>query len=263
MQEQLETTHAIAKPIWQLSQSHLNQLSHCPRQFQYRYLEQWGLPTVATEPEQQILGSQFHHLLQQRSLGLDIQPFLNTNRNLQQWFETLDQFPPPLIAGTSAHEHQQLLTYAGFTLIAVYDRLIQNPQQAQILDWKTYARPHNLEHLRRDWQTRLYPYILVETRFYVPEQVSMVYWFAQTHPGESHTLVLPYDMGQHQQTHQDLTHLLQQLTQSLEAYRGGQNLEQVSLATGRCEHCPFWVRCRGESRQPDVMELDAIPEISP
>ncbi len=254
---------AIATPIWQLSQSHLNQLIECPRQFQYRYLEQWGLPTVALQPEQQILGSQFHHLLQQRSLGLNIRPFLGVNEQLRQWFETLDQSPPPLIAGDSLSEHQQLLSWGDFTLVAVYDRLIQNPQQAQILDWKTYTRPRNLERLRQSWQTRLYPYILVENSSYAPEQVAMVYWFAQTRPGESHTLVLPYDTSQHQQTHQDLTQMLAQLSKGLVAYGNGQNLEQTAISTGRCDRCPFFTRCRGGREQPetDVMELDDIAEI--
>ncbi|MGB7416373.1 MAG: PD-(D/E)XK nuclease family protein [Thermosynechococcaceae cyanobacterium] len=252
--------NAISTPIWQLSQSHLNQLSECPRQFQYRYLEQWGLPTVAPQPEQQSLGTQFHHLLQQRSLGLNIQPFLDVNKQLRQWFETLDQSPPPLIAGNVLSEYQQLLPYGDFTLVAVYDRLIQNSQQAQILDWKTYTRPRNLDRLRQDWQTRLYPYMLVENSSYAPEQVAMVYWFAQA-PGDSHTLVLPYDTRAHRQTHQDLTQMLAQLSQALAAYVNGQNLEQIAIATGRCDRCPFFARCRGGSEQPEAIGFDDIAEV--
>lgn len=246
-------------PVWQLSQSHLNLLSQCPRKFQYRYLDQWGLPTVEIQLEQQTLGSQFHHLIQQQALGLDIQPFLETSSQLRQWFEALQQFPPPLLKGASQHEYQQLLRCQNVTLVAVYDLLIQTPQQAQIVDWKTYRRPRNLEALRQDWQTRLYPYLLVETSAYVPEQVSMLYWFAQVRGGESHYLVLPYDTAQHQQTHQDLMQLLQQLEHNLNRYSSNQDFPPV-VAEHCYRPCPFLARCQPPLTS-DAVDVDAIAEI--
>ncbi len=256
----------LASSILQISQSHLSQFTRCPRKFQYRYLEQWGLPTCDSQRDQQTLGSQFHNLLQQREMGLDIQPFLKDSPPLQQWFEALLQFPPPFIIGERRSEHQQTMVCEGFMLVVVYDLLIQNSQQAQILDWKTYTRPRNLSDLLNDWQTRLYPYLLVETSSYSPEQVSMVYWFAQIRGKASHSLVLPYDSAQHQQTQEQLRQVLSQLRQSLSMYEGNQDFSQAPLEEGHCyrhEHtCPFLARCRV---RPQVFaggeELDAIAEI--
>ncbi|MEO0373224.1 MAG: PD-(D/E)XK nuclease family protein [Cyanobacteria bacterium P01_A01_bin.17] len=252
--------------IWQISQNHLSQFTRCQRKFQYRYLEQWGLPMVDTQRERQILGSQFHYLLQQQSMGLDIQPFLQENPPLQQWFDALQQSPPPSITGERQSEHQKTMVCEGFTLVAVYDLLIQNSQQAQILDWKTYTRPRDLKSLCRDWQTKLYPYLLVETTDYSPEQISMVYWFAQVRGKASHSLVLPYDSDRHQQTHQELVTMLRQLRHSLVGYEHGQPFSQAQIEDGQCDGrqhtCPFLVRCRGRS---DVFvggnDLDAIAEM--
>ncbi len=261
----LEKTGMIMPSIWQLSQSHLNQLTQCPRRFQYRYLDQWGLSTVDKQQTQQTLGAQFHHLIEQQALGLDIQPFLKVNPQLQEWFLALQASPPPFITGECRHEHQQLLSRQSVTLVAVYDRLIQNSQQAQILDWKTYTRPHNLNALRRDWQTRLYPYILVETSEFAPEQILMVYWFAQVRANTSHSLVLNYDSKQHQQTDQDLTAILKQFTKGIEAYERGQSWPQVPIADGQCEGrhpCPFLSRCRPVEALPEYpVDLDAIAEV--
>jgi hypothetical protein len=273
LKEKKLTSKGSANPlgsVWQLSQSHLSQLTRCPRKFQYRYLEQWGLPTMDAQQERQTLGSQFHHLLQQQALGLDIQLFLKESALLQQWFDALQQFPPPLIGGERKSEHQRTLVYEGFTLVAVYDLLIENRQQAQILDWKTYPRPRNVQVLRHDWQTRLYLYLLVETSSYIPEQVSMVYWFAQVRSEASHSLVLPYDSGQHQQTHQALTQVLGQLKQSLAAYERGQSFSQAPIEDGQCygrdQTCPFLARCRVRadtytSVEEIALDLDAIAEI--
>lgn len=259
-------TPDLASSIWQISQSHLSEFTRCPRKFQYRYLENWGLPNIDGQQEQQTLGSQFHHLLQQQEMGLDIQPFLKENLPLQQWFDTLQQSPPPFISGERRSEHQQTMVCGGFTLIAVYDLLIQNSQNAQILDWKTYTRPRNLKALKNDWQTRLYPYLLTETSSYSPEQISMVYWFAQVRGQESHSLVLPYDSEQHQQTHAGLRQVLGQLKQSLMVYEGNQDFSQSPLENGHCysprHTCPFLARCRGHSQiVAGAKDVDTIAEI--
>jgi hypothetical protein len=51
---------------------------------------------------------------------------------------------------------------------------------AQILDWKTYPKPQNRRWVEQNWQTLLYPYVLAETSDYLPEQISMTYWFVQS-----------------------------------------------------------------------------------
>jgi ATP-dependent exoDNAse (exonuclease V) beta subunit len=58
-------------------------------------------------------------------------------------------------------------------LTVIYDLLIEAEDNAQILDWKTYPQPKEQNRLAKDWQTRLYLYVLAETSDYLPEQISM------------------------------------------------------------------------------------------
>ena len=99
----------------------------------------------------------------------------------------------------------------------MYDLLLLQPGQAQILDWKTYPQPRNLAFLRDHWQTRLYLFVLVETTEYQPEDVSMIYWFVR-HQSENGTLTpqscqFPYDRFQHEETRQELEEQIKNLSQ--------------------------------------------------
>jgi hypothetical protein len=264
----------LHQPLWQLSQSHLNLLAACPRKFQHRYLDRLESSIGLENNPYQQLGAQFHQLMQQRALGLDIAPLVATDKRLQDWFQAFMQVPPPMIAGIHQSEHQRLGWLDGYVLVAIYDRLIQNADQAQILDWKTYALPRQVAHLRNNWQTRLYLYLLAETSEYDPEQLSMTYWFAaaSTQPEATTNFVtFTYNQNWHEQTHRDLTQLLYQLNQGLSAYEGGQALPQVSLTAGQCvsphHRCEFAERCeRGLQAeealalQTALQDIDAIAE---
>jgi len=116
------------------------------------------------------------------------------------------------------------------------------------LDWKTYPRPQTARHLAENWQTRLYLYGLAETSAYEPEQLSMVYWFFQATDQDApapQSLSFSYDRTQHDRTHQDLTTLLQQLTDWLSHYSTGESLPQLGIAHRECDRCNFFPRCFG------------------
>lgn len=252
--------------FFQLSQSHLNCLTTCPRKFQYIYLEQLNSPQP---PEQQVgqeRGTRFHWLMQQQELGLKITPFLRQDFHLQRWFQAFSQSPPQMLSGKRLSEYRQSLRWQNYLLVAVYDLLILGEQQAQILDWKTYSRPQNLRSLQTSWQARLYPFILVEASDYRPSQVTMTYWFAEANPqSREHSLTLPYSEALHRQTRQDLAQILDQLTAWLGAHRRGQSLPQVAISAGHCQGgspCSFMIRCRRQPSSDLPMNLDAIAEIS-
>lgn len=258
------------QPIWQLSQSHLNLLESCPRKFQHRYLDRLDTSVGFDNTHHQQLGKQFHQLMQQQVLGLEIAPLIASDKRLQEWFHAFSQFPPPMISGERLSEHRRLYWQQGYLLVAIYDLLIQNPNQAQILDWKTYARPRRADHLRQDWQTRLYLYLLAETSDYRPEQLSMTYWFAEasTDPSIStHYLSFPYTQSLHEQTQQDLTQMLSTLNQELLAYETGQAMQQVAVAKGKCEtphhRCEFAERCQRRLQEDQAFMLqDALANIA-
>lgn len=238
----------------QISQAHLNLLSVCPRKFQHVYLDQLGLPSTPDQEEQLALGNRFHLLMQQRELGLPIEALVQADTKLQRWFDTFSQTPPQMLPGERQSEHRRTLCWQNYLLIGVYDLLILGEQQAQILDWKTYPRPQNQQWLKQNWQTRLYPYILAETSHYLPEQIYMTYWFAESRGKENAgpcSLTFPYNTALHEQTRQDLNQALRDLTGWLELFNQGGSLPQVAIEAGHCyrndnaaSSCRFAIRCR-------------------
>lgn len=276
----LETSASeVDRPaLWRVSQRHLELLEACPRKFQYTFLDRAIAPP---SPESQTAieaGSRFHLLMQQRELGLPIETMMAENPELQQWVDTLLTYAPELFAdGLQPHvfrqaEHERTYSLQGFALNVRYDLLVADDTQAQILDWKTYPRPQNRQKLAQSWQTRLYPYVLVETSQYVPEQISMTYWYVRARRGspavdspesEPQYHRFAYSSAAHQQTHQDLTRLLTQLQQWLEEYQQGRSLPTAKARSGACQ------RCEGSAIADTAEEfdlfsnfnLDRIPEL--
>lgn len=258
-----------------LSQGQLNTLTTCPRKFQHLYLDQLSSPASFEQQERLAWGSQFHLLMQQRELGLAIDPpvelFNPIEQQLQHCVNTFVQAAPHLFA-TSAHtvrqsEHRLTLEFEGYLLTVVYDLLILDEQQAQILDWKTYPRPQTGHWLAQNWQTRLYPFVLAETADYTPEQISMTYWFVQaiasasSPTSEPEQLTFAYSTAQHQQTRQELSQLLHQLTDWLQHYETGAALPQISLNSRDCQTCTFAPRCQRQDIAHPIPTLAEIEEV--
>lgn len=243
--------------MFRLSQTQLKIIEECPRKFQHSYLE---LLASHTSPEHQAKlewGRRFHLLMQQRELGLSIasisQPDAEMERCLVAFVNSAPElFTPCENDGKTFRqaEHLRTLIFQDYLFTVIYDLLIAEPNQAQILDWKTYPRPQKSQWIAKSWQTRLYLYVLVETSDYSPEQVSMTYWFVQLQGEEPpQSLTFPYSQIEHDRTKQDLTNLLQQLTQWRQQYaEGGEFLPQVDISTNLCDSCQFATRC---NRTPD------------
>lgn len=254
--------------LLRLSQSHLNTLATCPRRFQHTYLEQLKTPVSLEQQERATWGSQFHLLMQQRELGLPVDTFSSADpvtSELGQSVEALVNIAPHLFqtnlpSGREA-EHCRTLRFGQYLLTVVYDLLITTPEHATILDWKTYLIPENRQKIVRNWQTRLYLYVLAETSPYVPEQIAMTYWFVKL-PSQPQSLTLQYSQAQHEQTDQDLGELLICLDDWLAAYsENGQPLPQVSHTKGYCQSCNFASRCERTLAAPKESYYDPVAEI--
>jgi hypothetical protein len=240
--------------LLRLSQSGLNTLATCPRRFQHTYLEQLKTPIELEQQERSTWGSQFHLLMQQRELGLPINTFSTddpTTLELQESVNALMNTAPHLFVTNPQTwreaEHCRTLRFGQYLLTVVYDLLITTPENATILDWKTYLIPENHKKIARNWQTRLYLYLLAETSEYAPEQIAMTYWFVKL-PSTPQSLTLKYSQGQHEQTQQDLEELLLCLDDWLAAYFDrGQLFPQVSPTKGYCQYCAFASRCKRTS----------------
>ncbi len=227
-----------------LSQGQLNLLERCPRQFQHTYLEQLASPANPEHQERQTWGSRFHLLMQQRELGLPIASLVQEDAQLQRWMTAFASAAPDILTPLNSQfresEHCRTLQVEDYLLTVIYDLLIADERSAQILDWKTYPKPQNRRWLEQNWQTLLYLYVLAETSDYLPEQISMTYWFVQSEAPQS--IKLTYNNTQHQKTEQKLHQLLKQLTYWLQRYEQGELFPQVAEGN-KCDSCQFAVRC--------------------
>ena len=266
-----------------ISQGHLNFWETCKRKYRYKYVEELSLVELENQANL-VLGSQFHLLMQQWQLGLDVTDLAGGDEHLQAWFANFKSQPPEMIAGDRLCEHRR--TYAVdlhqaanssttiqtwqdhnensdrhqgyFVLTAIYDFLILGDRQAQILDWKTHQRAIAAKTLKQNWQTRLYLYLLAATTNYAPHQLSMTYWFANT--GES--VVITYTQAEHERTAKKLRQILTEMNQA-------QTYPKIPDHSPTCQRCEFQDRCdRGAAleRQLDalnkVANIESIPEIA-
>jgi hypothetical protein len=225
-----------------LSQAQLNLLETCPPQFQHIYLEQLRSPTSPEQQEKLAWGSRLHLLMQQIQLGLPIEALLQVDREMGQAIAALLKAVPEILQPDpqTCHdaEHYRTLGFNGsYLLTAIYDLLITNSNQAKIIDWKTYLQPENKTKLAKNWQTRLYLYLLAETSDYLPEQISMTYWFVKL-PNEPKSLTFTYSSSKHQKTKRDLGNLLEQLDSWLENYTN-RGIPFPHLANCQ-ESCPYY-----------------------
>jgi hypothetical protein len=223
-----------------LSQTQLNLLETCPPRFEQIFLDQLGNPLDPQQREKGEWGSRFHQLMQQKELNLSIENILTEDSQLYNSIEALINADSVIITSLDhcfrEAEHRRTLQIDNYLLTVVYDLLIAQENQAQILDWKTYLEPENSEKLANNWQTRLYLYILAETSHYLPAQLSMTYWFVKL-PNQPKKLTFSYNDSLHQKTKEDLIQLLENLTQWIEDYTYKNSSFPHILD---CEHkCPF------------------------
>ena len=258
----------LVPPI-RLSQGHLTLLSTCPRKFQHLFLEQLSAPESPEQQEKMLQGAQFHLVLQQWLLQLPIEPLVQEDAKLHQWFQTFQTAAPVILDMQAEVGYQQQpecdrsLDFQGYRLMTRYDLLMTSDRHAKILDWKTYPQPRQTQWLQHHWQTRLYPFVLAETSDYSPEEIAMVYWFFQARPGKAdhpQSLTFRYSQEQHEQTRQDLSKLLAQLTDWLQCYEAGEPFPQITWGSSACEDCTFAVRC---GRTNLAQNSDAIANFNP
>ncbi|TAF06638.1 MAG: PD-(D/E)XK nuclease family protein [Nostocales cyanobacterium] len=270
--------------LFRLSQGHLNLLTACPRKFQYTYLEQLATPTDPQQEEYQTLGSSFHLLMQQQEMGLPINSFLERDKEdeklktLKTWMTAFSKVAPEILTPEINNqtfresEHYRTLQVQDYLITVIYDLLIADHEKAQIYDWKTNPKLPKKDDLAKNWQTRLYMYVLAETSEYLPKNISMTYWFFQA-KDQPKNIEFKYDTQEHEQTGNQLNQLLKKLTNWLENYENGEPFPQIGESQ-TCDYCQFAKRCdrfadgRYGSKTPEaaltnyISNLDIIEEVS-
>jgi CRISPR/Cas system-associated exonuclease Cas4 (RecB family) len=269
LQERKSAMTAIS-PITSISQGHLNIWEICRRRYLYSFLEELSLPEADLQRKKNLLlGSNFHLLMQQKELGLDVSSLASSDPKLRSWIDAFEHQPPEMIKGDRLCEHRRTLEMqiemslnhsengdhgqAYFVLTAIYDFLILGDRKAQILDWKTHQVAIAAEKLKTNWQTRLYLYLLAKTTNYAPEQLSMTYWFANT----AESVIIPYSQAEYVSTETQLKQILTEVYQA-------NNYPKLPLSSPNCNYCEFRDRCdRGDMLSNHVSgNIADIPEVA-
>jgi len=237
---------------FQFSQGSLQDYVDCPRRFQLRYLQRLAWPALEAEPalenERHLRqGQAFHRLVHQHLLGIAPERLsaMVTDPELRRWW---DNYRNAALAGLPASHFPEIVLSApvgGHRLIAKYDLVaVDAGHRAVIVDWKTSRKRPRRKWLARRLQTRVYPYLLVRggadlnaARSIAPEQVEMVYWFADF---PAHPERFSYDGAQYEADGVYLTALIEEIKRLGEG-------EEDFPRTGeerRCSYCPYRSLCQ-------------------
>ncbi len=193
---------SLLSPDFQFSQRSLQDYVDCQRRFQLRYLDQLAWPAVESEPLSEHegrmqAGAAFHRLVQRYLVDIPaerLSAMLTASSasasDLQRWWENYFQFSNTVPVEDQLVETTLSAPFHSYRLLAKYD-LIQwkkTPEDARvtIYDWKTTQHKPTRQWLQGRLQTRVYPYLLVQAGHAMieaepikPEQIEMVYWFAE------------------------------------------------------------------------------------
>lgn len=229
---------------FQFSQNNLQDYLDCARQFELRALRRLAWPAAQSEPviEQERAierGSRFHHMLHQAVIGIPPTNLAEQCEDpfLQLWWQNYLTHPPQDLPKQHHPEFTLHAPFAGFRLIAKFDLIAIEPgQRAVIVDWKTAPHRPARSTLARRMQTRLYRFLLVEAGASLnqnmpihPEQVQMIYWFANEPTAPE---IFSYNEAEHKQINAELHQLIQEI-QSLS------NSGQPFPLTTHEKHCAF------------------------
>ena len=231
-----------------LSQGDLNLLAVCPPQFEQKYLRQKNAPHHLQYQKNTQWGREFHLLMQQYNLGLNIEEINDRQQTTLDEAKALIQkteniWHNPHIIFREA-EYQVNYTYQNYVFTAIYDLLIFTKNQATIVDWKTYRQPQNTKKLLNNWQTKLYLYLLAKKFDYPLEQISFVYWFISSSQ-KIESFTINYDDRFHRQVEQELMTLLRQFEHLISDYYTN---DMGFPHHDNCQKCPY------RENFPDVQE---------
>ncbi len=253
---------------FQFSQGSLQDYVDCPRRFQLRYLQRLAWPAVEAEPalenERHLQqGAAFHRLVHQHVLGLLPERLSSaiTDKDLSRWWHNYLESAPADLPASRYPEVVLSAPVSGHRLVAKYDLIaVGSEQRPIILEWKTSRKRPRRKWLAERLQTRVYPYLLVragshlnEEQPFQPEQVEMVYWFANF-PEDPERF--PYDAAQHDADGDYLASLIEEI-KSL-----GDEDFTLTTQERRCRYCPYRSLCRRGTRAGALEEAEDEPEWS-
>ena len=245
-------------PDFQFSQGSLQDYVDCPRRFQLRYLLRLAWPALEAEPalenERHLQqGSAFHRLVHQHLLGIPQERLSSTvaDETLLRWWHNYLLAPP---VDLPPDRHPEIVlsgSVSGHRLIAKYDLVaVEAGRRVIIVDWKTSRKQPRRKWLAERLQTRVYPYLLVQAGAHLnggrplqPEQVEMVYWFANF---PAHSERFAYDGAQYEADGVYLASLIDEI-KGLALSSPKEPADEVFPLTAedrRCHYCRYRSLCQ-------------------
>ncbi len=250
---------------FQFSQASLQDYVDCPRRFQLRYVQRVSWPAPEADPsldnEHHLRqGAAFHRLVHQHALGLPPERLSSAlSGDLRDWWRNYLQDGPPNLPDDRYPEVLLSAPAGDYRLLAKYDLVAIDPvQRAIIVDWKTSHKRTPHKWLAQRLQTRVYPYLLVRAGAHLnagqslaPEQVEMVYWFANfpTMPER-----FTYDVAQFKKDEVDLTTLIDEIAGRDDA------VWPLAPPGRRCNYCAYRSLCQRGVRAGSLDEIEETPE---
>jgi len=201
-------------------------------------------------------GMAFHRLAHQHALGIAPERLSRTvaDADLRRWWHNYLERGPGDLPESRYPEIILSAPVGDYRLVAKYDLIAIDPgQRGVIVDWKTSRKRPRRKWLVERLQTRVYPYLLVRAGAHLsggrpldPEQVEMVYWFAE-YPDDPARLA--YDAAQYEADEAYLTSLVGQVA----------NLSNSSFPlTTNERHCRY---CRYRSLCQRGVRAGALDEV--
>ena len=251
---------SVISASFTFSQSSLQDYFDCPRRFQLRYIEHLAWPAVETEPvleneRRQQEGQLFHRMVQQQLVGLPVERLtrLANSLDLSRWWENYlsQDFN---ISGYAQYAELTITAPIGtHRLLAKYDLLSILPgQKGLIFDWKTnHKRPRD-EWMAVRMQTRVYRALLVQAGASLnggipvqPEQVEMIYWYADFPAEPAHFL---YNHALFKRDWDVLTSMINEIDQ--------QRSFLLTEDEKKCAYCPFRSYCNRGGKAGTLAEAE-------
>jgi len=234
----------------QFSQGSLQDYVDCPRRFQLRYLLCLAWPAEEAEPalenERHLQqGAAFHRLVHQHVLGIAPQRLSSTvaDAALRRWWHNYLEGGPADLPPSRYPEVVLSAPVGGYRLVAKYDLVaVDAGRRSVIVDWKTSRKRSRRKWLAERLQTRVYPYLLIRAGSHLnagqpfePEQVEMVYWFANF-PATPERFA--YDAAQYEADEVYLTLLIEEIRDL------GDKDFLLTTQERRCRYCLYRSLCQ-------------------
>jgi len=234
----------------------------CKRKFKLKYIDHLSWPAPLSQlntkySEAITRGRKFHQLIQQHFIGIPDYELFNSiqDHTVRQWLKNALSFEI-----SSEKQTKKMVEYhvsyinKGVLLTGVIDLLLISPDSGmKIIDWKTGLSKPNLDRYKSRIQTRLYPYLLLQSPAFSAnrfeglktQEITFNYWFTNF---PEHSLSFTYDRQNFNQDDAYFDDLITTITLTpVEEMLMTHNIDL-------CRSCPFQLYC-GRNIQADYFDI--------